>query len=225
LSPESPYLIGPEPTKGILAEPDGFHHVRFFQRVTRGGKVHFRGWEGSVESSIGLGRRGSLSPFASLSWMKSVDGSPSKKDMLIVQQFYNRADTPIRLEGSVDEIPARQHPSTLGTVALRYTNSSARWWVEYEWRFAGQITNTDPDSLVVVAPFPIQYGVLKSLEGYDQHSIRAGARFGKDGRLRLTVGIENLYDTLFFLPYQNAPAPGRSFVLGVTFDMKDLLGS
>jgi len=222
------YAIKAEPELGVLPTPGspGVHKVQFFQRVTGEAEVHFRGWEGSGEASIALGDKGSLSPFVSLSWMKSIDDKPAPKDILIVQDFYNRTDTPIRLEGSVDEIPARAHPRTLGTVALRYVSPTAKWWVEYEWRFAGQITNTDPESVLAsVTPFPTQYGALKSLEGYDQHSIRGGVKLGKDGRLRLSVGIENLYDSLFFLPYQNAPAPGRSFIFGLTFDMKDVLGS
>ena len=222
------YLIPARPELGVFeTSPDtpGVHEVRFFQRIAGDADVHFRGWEGAGEASISLGDRGTLVPFVSLSWMKSVDDAPSRKDILIVQQFYNRADTPIRLEGSVEEIPARAHPTTLGTAALRYTNPAARWWVEYEWRFAGRITNTDPEAaLASVTPFPTQYGGLKSLEGYDKHSIRAGLKHGKDGRLRVTVGIDNLYDSLFFLPYQNAPAPGRSLTVGLTFDMKNVLG-
>jgi hypothetical protein len=220
------YSIPANPALGVLPTSAGVHQVQYFQRVTGDAKVHFRGWEGAGEASIALGDKGSLAPFVSMSWMKSIDDAPSPKDILIVQRYYNRSDTPIRLEGSVEEIPARPHPKTLGTVALRYTSPAATWWVEYEWRFAGRITNTDPESVLAsVTPFPTQYGGLKSLEGYDKHSIRGGLKLGKDGRLRLAVGIDNLYDTLFFLPYQNAPAPGRSLILGLTFDMKNVLGS
>jgi outer membrane receptor protein involved in Fe transport len=220
------YEIRPSPADGVLPTSPGAHKVQFFQRVTGNAKVHFRGWEGSGEASIALGRNGSLTPFASLSWMKSIDDDPAKKDILIVQRFYNRSDTPIRLEGSVEEIPARPHPETVGTLALRYTSPAAKWWVEYEWRFAGRITNTDPESVLAsVTPFPVEYGGLKSLEGYDKHSIRGGLKLGRDGRLRLTLGIDNVYDAMFFLPYQNAPAPGRSVSVGLTLDMKDLLGS
>lgn len=221
------YAIPPSPELGVLPTPPlNLHGVQFFQRVTGDAKVHFRGWEGAGEASIALGDKGSLAPFVSMSWMKSIDDDPAPKDILIVEKFYNRSDTPIRLEGSVDEIPARPHPKTLGTVALRYTSPAAKWWVEYEWRFAGRITNTDPESVLSsVTPYPTQYGALKSLEGYDKHAIRGGLKLGKDGRLRLSVGIDNLYDSLFFLPYQNAPAPGRSLILGLTFDMKDVLGS
>lgn len=220
------YQIPPNLPLGVFPTAPGVHEVQFFQRVTGDAKVHFRGWEGFGEASIALGNKGSLAPFVSMSWMKSIDDAPAPKDILIVQRFYNRSDTPIRLEGSVEEIPARPHPKTLGTVALRYLSPAAKWWVEYEWRFAGRITNTDPESVLAsVTPFPTQYGGLKSLDGYDKHSIRGGLKLGKDGRLRLTVGIDNLYDSLFFLPYQNAPAPGRSLIVGLTFEMKNLLGS
>jgi hemoglobin/transferrin/lactoferrin receptor protein len=222
------YQISPKPPIGVFETPDspGVHKVQFFQRITSDDEVHFRGWEGAGEASIPLGDQGTLVPFVSLSSMKSTDDEPSPKDILIVQQFYNRPDTPIRLEGSVEDIPARAHPKTLGTVALRYLSPAARWWVEYEWRFAGRITNTDPESVLAsVTPFPVQYGGLKSLEGYSKHSIRGGVKLAEDGRVKLVVGIDNLYDRLFFLPYQNAPAPGRSLNVGVTADMRNLLGN
>jgi outer membrane receptor protein involved in Fe transport len=221
------YAIPANPALGLLPTPmsGGSHLVQHFQRVTGAADVHFRGWEGSLEASLGLGGKGSLTPFVSLSWMNSVDDAPSPKDVLIVERYYNRSDTPIRLEGSVDEIPARAHPKSLGTLALRYTTRTAKCWVEYEWRFAGRITNTDPESvLAAVTPYPTQYGILKSLDGYQKHSLRGGLRVAKDGRLRLSMGIENLYDALFFLPYQTAPAPGRTLVLGLTLDMQNVLG-
>jgi outer membrane receptor protein involved in Fe transport len=70
-----------------------------------------------------------------------------------------------------------------------------------------------------------QYALLKSLAGFDKHSIRAGFSFGTRVPVKLTVAVENLLDDTYFTPYNPAPDPGRSFVFGLTFDWLDVFGS
>ena len=99
-----------------------------------------------------------------------------------------------------------------GTFALRYTDNTGKWFAEYEYRFADDIKRVRPES--VATGNITQFGILKSLEGYDKHTLRGGYEFPN---VKLTLGIENFTDELYFLPFQLAPAPGRSFVLGINY--------
>jgi outer membrane receptor protein involved in Fe transport len=54
--------------------------------------------------------------------------------------------------------------------------------------------------------------------------VRAGYNVRREQyRVYINLGVENLTDRLYFEPFQTAPAPGRSFVFGLTIDAFDLL--
>ncbi len=200
----------PDPANGVLT-PVGI----FFQRVNRNA-VTFEGYEAYFEGSFAVGNgRGSLTPYISLSWLEGENQDPTESEIDLINTFYNRNDTPFRLEGSPGNVPFGNAVPFQGTAALRYTAQSGRWWLEYEWKFADEIERVRPES--VATGNITQFGILRSLEGYDRHSLRGGYELATEHPLKLTLGIENFTDELYFLPFQLAPAPGRSFVFGITY--------
>lgn len=219
------YCLAANPSLGVLPTPfppcvaSRTHQAQFFQRVAGSAKARFSGYEAMGEASIPLGSAGSLTPLFSLGWLKSVDEAPSATDRTIVQRFFNRSETPIKLEGGIEDIPARNVIPFQGTVALRFTDRKGRVWVEYEWRFTSDITKVDPES-TLASPNITQYGTLRSLEGYDRHALRASYAFKGRVPARLSFGIENLTNAFFFLPFQNAPEAGRTFIFGLSFDWR-----
>jgi outer membrane receptor protein involved in Fe transport len=214
------YCIAAAPSFGLLPTPfppcviGGRHAVQFFQRLNVPGDVTVQGFEAAGEGAIALGGRGSLNPFFSVGWQKGTLGSPNATQLQLLNNYYNRSDTPVLLEGSVDDFPYSELPDWSGTFALKYTSARGNWWAEYEWRWASQITRVDPDAVFTVNT--TLYGYVKSLEGYSKHSLRGGVSFGRTVPIRITVGIENLTNSTYFLPFQNAPAPGLAVVLGAT---------
>ncbi|MEM7049251.1 MAG: TonB-dependent receptor [Acidobacteriota bacterium] len=200
----------PDPANGVFS-PVGL----FFQRVNAT-EVEFEGTEAYFEGSFPVGNRGSLTPYVSLSWLEGQNKNPTPAEIQTIEQFYNRSDLPIDLEGTPDDAPFGSVVPFQGTFALRYTNATGKWFSEYEFRFADDITRVRPES--VATGNITQFGILKSLDGFEKHSLRGGYTIDAGGNpLKLTLGIENLTDDLYFLPFQIAPAPGRSFVLGLNY--------
>ena len=64
------------------------------------------------------------------------------------------------------------------------------------------------------------YGSLKSYDGYDKHSLRGGITFQGQVPVKLTLGLENLANATYFLPFQNGPSPGFSAIFGATIGWK-----
>jgi hypothetical protein len=218
------YCIPTDPAKGILLTPfppcvlQGRHSVQFFQRVNVPGKVTVKGFEAAGEVALALGARGSLNPFVSLGWQRGKTDSPTPQAVTLMNTYYNRDDTPIKLEGTPDDAPYSELPDWTGTIALKYVDARAAWWAEYELRWASQITRVDPDAVFSVN-FPL-YGGLESLNGFSKHSIRAGYDFGSRLPLRVTLGLENLTNDTYFLPFQNSPSPGFTLILGASMNLK-----
>lgn len=229
------YCIPTNNAAGILLTPfppcvlTGRHSVQFFQRVNVPGKVIVQGFEGAGEVSIPLGSKGSLNPFVSVGWQKGRQTVPDPTGAILINKYYNRSDTPIKLEGGKDcpvtvtstttcDYPYSELPAWTGTFALKYTSPKGKWWAEYEWRFASQITRIDPNAVFSVN-FPL-YGGLKSYEGYNRHSIRGGVSVGEKVPVKLTLGLENLANATYFMPFQNGMSPGFSAVFGATIGWK-----
>jgi len=218
------YCIPANPAIGLLPTPfppcvfTGGHAVQFFQRVNVPGTVTVKGFELAGEVAVPVGGAGSLNPFLSIGWQKGTNDRPDATQIQLMQAFYNRSDTPIRLEGTPEDAPFGELPAWTGTFALKYSQARAKWWAEYEWRWASRITRVDPNAIFSVN-FPL-YGGLKSLEGYDKHSIRAGYDLDPRLPIRLTLGLENLTNATYFLPFQNGPSPGFSLILGATLRVK-----
>ena len=187
--------IPADPANGML--PDAVPALRLHAhalalllpaRLASSAEVHFKGFEGMLEASIPLGDVGQPDAVGRAHLdLKSTDDAPSPDDIAIVEQFYNRSDTPIELEGGVEDIPPRGVVPFQGSFALRFSNKSNTFWAEYEWRFANQIKMPPPADVLGQAN-TTQYGLLKSLAGFDKHSIRAGYSFGTRVPVKLTVG-------------------------------------
>jgi hypothetical protein len=141
----------------------------------------------------------------------------------LINRFYNRSDTPIKLEASADDVPFSDLIPFQGAFALRFAPNRGAWFVEYEARWAPQITRVDPDT--IASANLTQYTTILSLEGFNKQSIRGGYTFGTASStpLRLTMALENLTNDLIVLPYQNGPSPGRAFMMGLTVELKNLL--
>jgi len=207
----------PDPANGVFT-PVGL----FFQRVNAT-EVTFDGLEAYFEGSFSAGGgRGSWTPYVSLSWLEGQNANPTPSEIATIEEFYNRSDLPIRLEGSVGDAPFGDVVPFQGTAALRYTNQTGRWFAEYEYKFADNITRVRPES--VATGNITQFGILKSFDGYDKHSLRGGYKFDTTYPLKVTLGIENVTDELYFLPFQLAPAPGRSFVFGINYKFNKTVG-
>lgn len=218
------YCIPASPSTGRLATPfppcvfTGTHAVQFFQRINVPGDTTVKGFEAAGEVAVPIGSSGSLNPFLSLGWQRGKVSKPSSTAITLMNAYYNRDDTPVKLEGTPDDAPYGELPAWSGTFALKYSDAKAAWWVEYELRWASQITRIDADA-VFSQNFPL-YGGLKSYEGYSKHSIRGGYDFQDKFPLKLTFGLENLANKTYFLPFQMGPSPGFSFILGATVNVK-----
>ena len=84
--------------------------------------------------------------------------------------------------------------------------------------FPGTPLRIDPNAVFSVN-FPL-YGGLKSFEGYNRHSIRGGVSVGEKVPVKLTLGLENLANATYFMPFQNGMSPGFSAVFGATIGWK-----
>ena len=85
-----------------------------------------------------------------------------------------------------------------------------------------RVPRVDPADLST--PISTQYGSFASLSPFVKHALRVGYNLRREHyRALLSFGVDNLTDRLYFEPFQTAPAPGRSFVFGLTLDVFDLL--
>lgn len=215
----------------VLNTPPGFgcpnppapptHLVQVFQTVNVT-KVTIRGFEAQGEVDIPLGDVGSLTPFISFSTIKS-NQVPDPIRRSIVQNLYN-SSAPIELEGSVDDVPFYSLPNYQGAFSPRFISAKGNWWAEYEYRFTSKVTRVEPNDISFAGI--TTYGYFAAYKGIKKHAIRGGANFfsGSDdnSRVTLTVGVENLTNNLYFQLFQPAPAPGRSFTFGLTYNFSRL---
>ena len=217
------FFIAPNPQLGIAPLSPFFpvHGAIFFQRINFS-EVEIEGWELTAQASIPLGDVGSLTPYLSYSNTETRLATPDAGRLAIINEWYNRNDTPVRFEGSADDVPFGDTIPEQGLIGVRFTNATGRWFVEYELRTVDTIDRVDPDSLTSINT--TQFGPLSSLQGYDKHSLRAGYNWN-DLRvpLRLRVAVENLTDEFYFDPFQLNPAPGLQTLVGLSINFSDLL--
>ncbi|HEU4386739.1 MAG TPA: TonB-dependent receptor [Blastocatellia bacterium] len=216
-------FIPPDPANGLLPIAPGFpvHGVLFTQRSNTA-RARIQGWEATLESSAPVGTWGSITPFANLGWLKGSDLTPGEDSLLLISQFYNRSDTPVRLEGSSSDVPLTGITPFRGLIGSRFSSRDGRWSGEYELRYQAAVHRADPIELS--SPIITQYGSFTSLGSIARHSVRAAYTYRKeDYRLSFSFGVENLTNRLFFEQFQTAPAPGRSFVFGMTASFSNLL--
>ena len=217
--------FAPTPIPGIAPTPAGFgcaaglHLVQAFQTVNFS-TVLIRGIEAQAEADIQLGSVGSITPFFTFSTIKATNKTPDANRLRIVQNLYN-ANAPLKLDGSPTDVPFYSLPNYQGTFAPRFTSANGRWWAEYEYRFTSKITRVDPNEISFAGT--TTYANFAGYKGLKKHSIRGGFNFGERFPVRVTMAVENLTDELYFQLFQPAPAIGRTFTVGFSFSLSELL--
>lgn len=214
----------PSPIPGIVPTPAGFgcpsglHLVQVFQTVNFS-TVLIRGFEAQAEGDISLGDWGSITPFFTFSTIKATNKNPDAGRVTIIQNLYN-SSAPLKLDGSPTDVPFYSLPNYQGSFAPRFTSAKGNWWAEYEYRFTSRITRVDPNEISFAGT--TTYANFASYKGLQKHSIRGGFRFGEKYPITVTMAVENLTDRLYFQLFQPAPAAGRSFTIGASFNFSKL---
>ena len=201
--------------------PGGPHLVSFNGRVNQADNL-ISGFEATAQGSIPLGDYGSLNPFTSMGWLRGENESPTQSQIDIINQLYNRDDTPIRLEGSPDDVPLANITPYRTITGIQYTDAKGKLFVEYAFRYQAQVKRANPTAFI--GPTLVNFGTFASLDSFTKHSLKAGYVWRRENyRVSLNGGIENFTDELYFEHFQNAPAPGRSFIFGITIDLFNVL--
>lgn len=220
----APALFVPaDPARGLeaLSPSFPFHGVLYVQRANTA-RARIQGFEAAYEASVSLGAAGSVTPFGTLGWLKGSNLTPDENARNIIRSFYNRADTPVPLRGSERDAPLTGVAPFGGFFGAMYSDRRGGWVGEYEAEYRARTTRVDPADLAT--PISTQYGSFASLSPFVKHALRVGYNLRREQyRVLLNIGIDNLTDRLYFEPFQTAPAPGRSFVFGITLDVFDLL--
>ncbi len=215
----SPLFVPADPARGLapLSPFFPFHGVLYVQR-TNTARARIQGYEASYEARVPLRGRGTLTPFGAAGWLKGSDLTPDQNVLKLIGQFYNRADTPVRLSGSAADAPLAGITPFRGIFGARYGDRRGRWFGEYELLYQSRVRRADP--LELSSTISTQYGTLASLSPLARQAVRAGYRPGREGfRTLFTLGVENLTNRFYFEQFQTAPAPGRTLVFGVTLNL------
>jgi outer membrane receptor protein involved in Fe transport len=223
----SPALfIPPDPQNGLdpVSPFFPFHGVLYVQRANTA-RARIQGVEASYEASFSLGsggKGGSITPFGTLGWLKGSNLTPDEQTAALIRDFYNREDTPVPLRGTVEDAPLSGITPFSGSFGARYSDRQGGWIGEYDIRYRARITRADPTDLT--AAVGTQYGSFASLRSTLTHSFRLGYTFRRERyHVFLGGGVDNLSNRLYFDPFQTAPAPGRSYLIGLTVEGFDLL--
>jgi outer membrane receptor protein involved in Fe transport len=218
-----PLFVPADPARGLLPLSPffPFHGVLYVQRAnTARARIH--GFEAAYEVGLPLGKYGALTPYGAMGWMKGSDLTPVPNALELIRRFYNRPGTPVPLEGSADDVPLATVAPFGGTWGARYGDGAGTWAAEYEVRHQARVTRVDPIDLATA--ISTQYGTFASLNPFTKQSLRGVYNHRRPGyRLALSFGVDNLTNRFYFEPFQTAPAPGRSFVFGLTLDSSNLL--
>ena len=217
-------FVPPDPSQGLDPISPFFplHGVLYVQR-TNTARARIKGFEGTYEASLELGRAGVITPFGSLGWLKGSNLTPDEDTLNLIAQFYNRADTPVPLSGSADDAPLTSITPWRMINGIRFDNRSRSWFGEYEIRSQGRVKRADP--LDLSAAISTQYGTLASLNSFSVQAVRGGyTRRQENYRMTISLGLENLTNHLYFEHFQTAPAPGRAAVFGMTLEFFNIPG-
>ncbi len=223
----SPALfIAPDPQNGLdpISPFFPFHGVLYVQRANTA-RARVQGVEASYEASLSLGgsgRGGSITPFGTFGWLKGSNLTPDDQTIALIRDFYNRQDTFIPLRGSAEDAPLSGITPFSGFFGARYSDRHGGWIGEYNIRYRARVKRADPTDLT--AAVGTQYGTFASLRSTLTHSMRLGYTFRRERyHVFLGGGVDNISNRLYFDPFQTAPAPGRSYLIGLTLEGFDLL--
>ncbi len=176
------------------------------------------GYEGTGEVSLPLGSLGSINPFISFGLLRGTNKSPTALELFIIDQVFNRSDTPIKLTGSREDVPLGNITPFRMIGGASFTDTSGRIFAEYSFRHQARVTRVNPT--FINGTTLVNFGTAASLNEFTKHTIKAGYNWRTERyRVSLNAGIENFTDKLFWEHFQNAPAPGRSFVFGITTEL------
>jgi outer membrane receptor protein involved in Fe transport len=212
-------LVPADPARGLdpLAPGLPMHGVLYAQR-TNTARARIQGFEGIAEAGLRLGRLGALTPFATLGWLKGENLTPDQNALTLIRQFYNRVDTPILLKGAAGDVPLTGITPFRGVFGVRFGSAGGAWFGQYQSRYQARVSRVDP--LDLSTNILTQYGLLASLDAFVKQSLRGGYTWRGDYlRVLFSLGVENLTGRLYFEQFQNAPAPGRTLLFGVTFEL------
>lgn len=216
-------FVPPDPGRGLDPISPFFpvHGVLYVQR-TNTARARISGFESTYEASLQLGRAGIVRPFGTLGLLKGSNLTPDQNTLTLINQFYNRADTPVPLHGSATDAPLSSITPWRAINGIRFDSLGRRWFAEYELRNQGRVTRADP--LDLSAAISTEYGTLASLNSLAVQALRGGYIIRRENfRIMFTMGVENLTNRLYFEHFQTAPAPGRSLVFGTTLEIFNLL--
>lgn len=227
--------LAPNPTIGLLPLSAAFVNsarpcavgqsaVSFNGRINQANNV-IDGFEGTGEYSQSLGNLGSINPFVSFGTLHGENKSPTALNLYRLQVLQSRTNNPIEIGGSADDFPLGNITPLRLIGGARYTDESSKFFVEYSFRHQRRVTRIDPNSLTGTTL--VNFGTYASFNGFTKHDIRGGYTFRASERFRLslTAGIQNFTGKLYWEQFQNAPAPGRSFLFGFTTEFFNLLGN
>lgn len=213
-----PLFVPADPSRGInpISPFFPFHGVLYVQR-TNTAKARIKGLEGTHEISLPSGAAGTITLFGTFGWLKGSNLTPDQNALLLIEQFYNRADTAVPLRGSQVDAPLSSITPFRVIDGIRFDSTNRRWFGEYELRYQARVRRVDPGE--ITAAISTQYGSLASLSSFAVHTVRGGYSYRKENKRALfTVAIENFANSLYFEHFQTAPAPGRSVVFGMTLE-------
>ncbi len=216
-------FVPANPAQGLepISPAFPFHGVLYVQRGNTA-RARIQGVEAAYEIGFSLGRAGSLTPYGTMGWLKGSDLTPEQNALTLIENFYNRDDTPVPLRGSASDAPLSGITPFGAYFGARYSDRRGVWLAQYEIRHQARVERVDP--LELATAISTQYGSFASLSPFTKHSLRAVYNYRRETyRVSLSFGVDNLTDKLYFEPFQTAPAPGRSFVFGATMDFFDLL--
>lgn len=214
--------IPADAAKGILGSPanGGAHSVQINGRINQA-RTLIDGFEATFETSLNLGRVGSLTPFGSMSWLHGTNQSPTTQQLDLIARLFNRSDLLYKFEGSASDVPQENITPFRGLWGAQYNDAKAVWYMEYTARHQAQVRRVRPDGF---ASNLTNFGSFASLNSFTKQAIKGGYNWRRETyRMQFTVGIDNLSDLLYWEHFQNSPAPGRAFVFGVTLDFMNLL--
>jgi outer membrane receptor protein involved in Fe transport len=227
-SPAQTYCVDPAAglpgsASGVFGCPAGTSRVavQINARINQASAT-IKGFESTGEAAIPLGGMGSLNPFYSIGTLHGTNGSPTVQQLTQLRIIYNRTDTPFKLTGSATDFPLGNITPLRLLAGVQYIDSKGNISVEYTWRHQNRVTRADPAQFVGTAL--INYGSFASLNPIDKQSIKGGYNWKTEKyKFVINAGVDNIADKLFWEQFQNAPAPGRSFVFGFTIEAFNLL--
>lgn len=220
VTPVPPGLPGSPGAAGFGCTP-GQAVVSINARINQGRAV-ITGVESTGEASLPLGSLGSVNPFFTLGKLHGRNKNPVQQQITTLNLLYNRSDTPIKLEGSLDDFPLGNITPLRLLTGAQYLNKSGRFFVEYTLRHQNRVTRSDPNQFVGTTL--INVASFLSNNEFTKQSIKGGFNWRAERyKFSLTAGIDNLADKFFFEHFNTAPAPGRSYVFGFTTEFFNLL--